>query len=43
MLERIRHSLAVRLGVLYALVFALGAAAVFGVLYWFLADALEKR
>jgi heavy metal sensor kinase len=43
MLERVRHSLAVRLGVLYALVFALGAAAVFGVLYWFLADALEKR
>ncbi|HTZ19813.1 MAG TPA: ATP-binding protein [Opitutaceae bacterium] len=43
MLERVRHSLAVRLGVLYALVFTLGAAAVFGVLYWFLADALEKR
>ena len=43
MLDRVRHSLAVRLGVLYALVFALGAAAVFGVLYWFLADALEKR
>jgi signal transduction histidine kinase len=43
MLERFRHSLAVRLGVLYALVFTLGAAVVFGVLYWFLADALEKR
>ena len=43
MLERFRHSLAVRLGVRFALVFALGAAAVFGVLYWFLADALEKR
>ena len=43
MLDRFRHSLAVRLGVLYALVFTLGAAAVFGVLYWFLADALEKR
>ncbi len=43
MLERIRHSLAVRLGVLYALVFTLGAAVVFGVLYWFLAAALEKR
>jgi signal transduction histidine kinase len=43
MLDRIRHSLAVRLGVLYALVFTLGAAVVFGVLYWFLAVALEKR
>jgi hypothetical protein len=43
MLERVRHSLAVRLGVLYALVFTLGAAVVFGVLYWFLAAALEKR
>jgi len=43
MLERFRRSLAVRLGVLYALVFTLGAAAVFSVLYWFLADALEKR
>ena len=43
MLDRVRHSLAVRLGVLYALVFTLGAAAVFSVLYWFLADALEKR
>jgi signal transduction histidine kinase len=43
MLDRVRHSLAVRLGVLYALVFTLGAAVVFGVLYWFLADALEKR
>jgi heavy metal sensor kinase len=43
MLSRVRQSLAVRLGVLYALVFTLGAAVVFGVLYWFLADALEKR
>jgi signal transduction histidine kinase len=43
MLERVRRSLAVRLGVLYALVFTLGAAVVFGVLYWFLAAALEKR
>jgi len=43
MLERIRHSLALRLGVLYALLFALGAAAVFTLLYWALADALKAR
>ena len=43
MLERLRQSLAVRLGVLYALVFALIAAAVFTLLYWVLAGALESR
>jgi signal transduction histidine kinase len=43
MLERIRQSLAFRLGVLYALIFALIAAAVFALLYWVLAQALEAR
>ncbi|MBI5382790.1 MAG: HAMP domain-containing histidine kinase [Opitutae bacterium] len=43
MIAHLRQSLAVRLGALYALVFALGAAAVFAVLYWFLADALEAK
>jgi len=43
MLERIRHSLALRLGVLYALLFAVGAATVFTLLYWALADALKAR
>ena len=43
MLERLRQSLALRLAALYALVFALGAAALFGVLYWTLASALDAR
>jgi signal transduction histidine kinase len=43
MLDRIRQSLALRLGVLYALIFALGAAVVFALLYWVLAGALEAR
>ena len=43
MLDRIRQSLALRLGVLYALIFALVAAAVFALLYWVLADALGAR
>lgn len=43
MFERLRQSLALRLAVQYALVFALGAALLFGALYWLLADALEKR
>ncbi|MFA5264083.1 MAG: HAMP domain-containing sensor histidine kinase [Opitutaceae bacterium] len=43
MLDRLPQSLAFRLGALYALLFAVGAAAVFAVLYLFLADALEKR
>ncbi len=43
MLERLRQSLAFRLALQYALVFALGAAVLFGALYWSLADALNKR
>jgi signal transduction histidine kinase len=43
MLESIRQSLAVRLAAIYALVFAAGAAALFGVLYWVLAHSLEER
>lgn len=43
MLERLRQSLALRLGVQYALVFALGAAALFGVLYWVLSRSLLER
>src|SRR5471030_1518739 len=43
MLERLRQSLALRLAAQYALVFALGAAALFGVLYWTLANALDAR
>ena len=34
MLEAFRQSLAMRLAALYAAVFAAGAAALFGVLYW---------
>ncbi len=43
MLERLRQSLALRLALQYALVFAIGAAVLFSALYWFLADALESR
>jgi signal transduction histidine kinase len=43
MLERLRRSLALRLAVQYALVFALSATVLFGVLYWVLARALEQR
>ncbi len=43
MLERFRQSLAIRLAAIYALVFAAGAAALFGVLYWVLAHSLEAR
>jgi len=43
MLDRLRQSLALRLAGLYTLVFALGACALFGVLYWLLAGALEAR
>ena len=43
MLERLRQSLALRLAAQYALVFAFGAALLFGVLYWLLAAALEQR
>jgi signal transduction histidine kinase len=43
MLDRLRHSLAFRLGSLYALLFSAGGAAVFIVLYYFLAAALETK
>jgi signal transduction histidine kinase len=43
MLEAARQSLAVRLAALYALVFAAGASALFGVLYLVLAHSLEER
>src|SRR4051812_14191806 len=43
MLERVRQSLAFRLAIQYALVFALGSAALFGALYWLLAKALDER
>ena len=43
MLDRLGQSLALRLAVQYALVFALGAAVLFGVLYWLLANALDAR
>lgn len=43
MLLPLRQSLALRLGLQYAVLFALGAAVVFGALYWLLADALEGR
>lgn len=43
MLDRLRQSLALRLAVQYALVFALGAAVLFAVLYWLLANALDAR
>jgi signal transduction histidine kinase len=43
MLERLRQSLALRLAVQSALVFALGSAVIFSVLYWALARALEQR
>ena len=41
--ERLRQSLALWLAVQYALVFALSATILFGVLYWVLARALEER
>ncbi|HVS53522.1 MAG TPA: HAMP domain-containing sensor histidine kinase [Opitutaceae bacterium] len=43
MFDRLRQSLALRLAVQYALVFALSAAVLFGILYWDLARALEAR
>jgi signal transduction histidine kinase len=43
MLERLRQSLAIRVAAIYAVVFAAGAAALFGVLYWVLARSLEAR
>jgi signal transduction histidine kinase len=41
--SRFGQSLAFRLAVQYALVFALSAGALFGVLYWVLANGLEQR
>jgi signal transduction histidine kinase len=43
MANRLRQSLALRLALLTALVFVLGASVLFGVLYWKLATALEAR
>ena len=43
MLEAFRQSLAIRLAAIYTLVFAAGAAALFGILYWVLAHSLEER
>lgn len=43
MLDRLRQSLALRLAVQYAFVFALGSAALFGILYWTLAESLNAR
>ncbi|MCX6956458.1 MAG: HAMP domain-containing protein, partial [Verrucomicrobia bacterium] len=43
MLERLRQSLALRLAAQYALIFALSSAALFGILYWTLAEALNAR
>jgi signal transduction histidine kinase len=43
MVDRVRQSLALRLAVQSSLVFALGAAAIFGALYWVLSAALENR
>jgi signal transduction histidine kinase len=43
MLEAFRQSLAIRLAAIYSLVFAAGAAALFGILYWVLAHSLEER
>jgi len=43
MLESLRQSLAIRLAATYCAVFAAGACALFGVLYWILAHSLEAR
>lgn len=43
MLDRVRHSLALWLALQYALVFVLGAAVLFGVLYWVLGESLQAR
>jgi signal transduction histidine kinase len=42
-IERWRRSLAVRLSVWFAAVFAVGFSAIFGLLYWTLARELERR
>lgn len=41
--DRLRHSLAVRLSVWFATLFAVGFSAIFGLLYWSLARQLEAR
>jgi signal transduction histidine kinase len=41
--HRLRQSLALRLAAQYALVFALSSGALFGVLYWTLAESLDAR
>ena len=43
MLSRLRQSLALRLAIQYALVFAFGAAVLFAVLYGLLAEAFDAR
>lgn len=43
MLNRLRQSLALRLAVQYSFTFAVGAAVLFGVLYWVLGDTLQAR
>ncbi len=43
MFDRVRQSLALRLALQYALVFACSAALLFGILYWLLARALDAR
>ena len=43
MLERLRQSLALRLALQYAAVFALSAGVLFGFLYWTLAESLNAR
>src|SRR4051812_39362772 len=43
MFDRLRQSLALKLAALYTVVFVIGAAALFGVLYWSLANALDAR
>jgi len=42
-LDRVRRSLAVRLSVWFASLFAIGFSAIFGLLYWTLARQLERR
>ena len=43
MLKRLRQSLALRLALQYAAVFALSAGVLFGFLYWTLAESLNAR
>jgi len=43
MLEGFRQSLAIRVAAIYTLAFAVGACALFGVLYWTLSRSLEAR